>query len=124
MAIEDSHLVCELSFIREQDRVKFMDTLIAIRKDLSNLRAAVASMDDRLFKLEKVLGHREVITHDDLERALTPHDLPPELRGECSICRASLTKPQQQICGHLFDKDCITTWKRYNATCPLCRSTI
>lgn len=42
----------------------------------------------------------------------------------CSICYndISYTKVSPDSCTHFFCKNCLSNWKKYRPTCPLCRS--
>ena len=45
---------------------------------------------------------------------------------DCSICLSDLKVESQYktICNHIFCNLCIAQWKKYNITCPLCRTQI
>jgi hypothetical protein len=45
---------------------------------------------------------------------------------ECSICLVFIDKTENELtdCKHNFHKECLSTWKKINNTCPLCRKSI
>lgn len=49
-----------------------------------------------------------------------------EESGMCAVCLEDYTEGEKVIrlimCKHVFCENCITTWLKSNATCPLCRS--
>lgn len=44
-------------------------------------------------------------------------------KGECCICKETLTDPVFTPCGHLFDADCLRRWMSFGPrrNCPICR---
>ncbi|CAN6360410.1 unnamed protein product [Urochloa humidicola] len=48
--------------------------------------------------------------------------------GECAVCIVELRdgEPARRVqrCGHQFHADCVGTWLRLHATCPLCRASV
>lgn len=45
---------------------------------------------------------------------------------ECVICLQTIyrSEPRQLECGHRFHSLCISRWKRYNQSCPICRRSL
>ncbi|CAN6337896.1 unnamed protein product [Urochloa humidicola] len=47
---------------------------------------------------------------------------------ECAVCIVELRdgEPARRVprCGHQFHADCVATWLRLHATCPLCRASV
>ncbi|CAL4900260.1 unnamed protein product [Urochloa decumbens] len=47
---------------------------------------------------------------------------------ECAVCIVDLRdgEPARRVprCGHQFHADCVATWLRLHATCPLCRASV
>jgi hypothetical protein len=44
---------------------------------------------------------------------------------ECSICRELVDSFEYRTeCGHIYHRNCISQWYRYNRTCPQCRQII
>ncbi|KAG4025112.1 hypothetical protein MFRU_066g00150 [Monilinia fructicola] len=99
-------------------------------------RRAVLRCSDgraRLINLQIMTNYADRIA--GIEKILTPVDIEPLDSEKCNICHeiydlhaAPFTHGQRNHealkmanCGHVFGRDCITTWLRTNDTCPLCR---
>lgn len=55
---------------------------------------------------------------------INPHIL-KFYKTPCSICLNKINNPFKiNPCNHLFCKNCINSWKKFNNSCPICRSII
>lgn len=44
---------------------------------------------------------------------------------QCPVCMEDIKEKGLKLpCGHLFDKECATTWLRQHDSCPVCRKSI
>lgn len=52
-------------------------------------------------------------------------DINKEHPEQCPVCIEKITgKGLKLPCGHIFDKNCVTTWLKQHNSCPVCRKGI
>ena len=52
-------------------------------------------------------------------------DINKEHQEQCPVCMEDIVKKGLKLpCGHIFDRNCVTTWLKQHNSCPVCRKGI
>ena len=68
---------------------------------------------------------QDVVNNAEVEvsrRAPLPAPIPVIEKTECPICYETIKKTCRELpCGHTYCSDCIASWWRRQANCPVCK---
>lgn len=110
-------------------------TLSNIKKDLNNT-VSVSEVIDKIFEIHTSLKHSKQLkkrsAHTALASVIDIKDVEYDNKLEkiknifiCVICKDICNNSKIiNCCNNLYCNDCISSWVRYNDTCPMCRKKI
>ncbi|MFS7936206.1 putative transcription factor C2H2 family [Helianthus anomalus] len=107
-------------------------SILGIREDMNQIRGAtedsINALPTHKFKLNLTTENKEYENSGGILAAGTQNER--AIAGEdavCCICLAKYTDDdllRELPCTHFFHTECVDTWLKMNASCPLCKSEI